>query len=1834
MSKEVDNRVVEMRFDNTDFEKNCDRTLKSLDKLDNALKFKDAQKGFNELEKSSDRVNFGGLSGSIDSVSVKLNTMQAVAIGVLTNIANKAVDSAAVFAKSLSLDQIFAGWSKYEEKTSAVQMIVNQGYDLQEVENQMEKLNWFTDETSYNFTDMANNIGKFTAQGQDLERSTTAMEGISTWAALSGAGIMGASRAMYNLSQALGMGSVRVQDWMSIENANMATAEFKNTVIETAKELGKLSEDTTVTASNFRTTLSTNWFDSDVLMATLEKYGSFTDKLNEATEATGLTATEMLRYIEKYKTGSADLSAITGENTSVIVQYVKELGDSEYELGYKAFKAAQEAKTFTEAIIATKDAVSTAWLNVFQTIFGGYDEARHLWTNLANELYDVFAEPVNGINEVLSSAFTSSWDTLLEKVHELTSIDLDDFKTTLQEVGIKNHRITQSMIDDAGSLYDSFKYGWATSDVFTTAIDKYISKVEGMSEAELEAAGYTKDYVEELKSFREQIVSSDTELNGLIKTLGKASARDNFIDAFWNIFHAITGVIQAIKEGFREIFPPKTAEDIVNISEKVKELTERLNLFNEDGETLNETGQKLKQTFQGVFAVFGIAKDILDKVFQILSPIWGATDGLGDSVLTLTAKIGVWLTSLRDWIRDSETLNKVVGWLTTAVQFMVEVIQMVWDKLKVVFDWLNEHVFSKVVSWIDEFIGKFKKDGDETVSVVEKIEAALDSIITVIGGAILAIGDFFKKIWGWLTQLWTWIKSWGIWEDLKNFFANLKTSLSELWDVLRSGAEDGSLMAWLVTLASTGFAYKITKGVKDIMDAVTSFANRLADIGMSFSKFLDSITGSFEKMQKNIKYKIVRNIAISVLLLAAAVALLANTFSENSNAAFAGLGAVVGLTLMLVAILKVIEKMDIDMDKIKKQINAMIPLAAAIFVAALAFKILSTIDADGLWHAVIAMAAISVALIAAAKFLDKLSSSGGSIVKAASGLLIFSVAFVILAGAAKIFATMSWEELAKAGTAIGAISIILVGSAELLSRVNGGNVVKAASGLLIFSVAFAILGGAAKIFATMDWEELGKAGTAIAAISIILVGSAELLSRINGAEVVKSASGLLILSVAITILAAVAKIFATMEWGDMAKAAAGIGGLSLILVAVAELLARVNGTEIIKSSVGLLIFTKVILKLVGIAAILGALPIDMLNQGLKYLGIMGAGIAAFAYIMSNLDGVTMLETAGSMAILSAAILTMSLALIMLSSIDPKSALIGAGIILGLMAAFGAIGALIGPSVGYLIAFSEALLFFGVAMAAIGIGLLTTAAAFELFFNTFVKVADYIISKPLTFVTAIKIILDGIKELVVQFIKNIISGWKEIVVFASEAFHEMKEPLKQFIVDFFEVLRTLVPQIITLIKETIINICIAIVEMSPFIKDAIVQVIGDGIRGLLELLPLVADFIIQFTLEACRVLRETSSTVIDTVTEILGKLIEQALTLMPQLTELLIALTNSLCETLLTTAPKINETVTTLILGLLTEISENIEQVVELGIQIAINLINGIADKIGDVVQAGVNLVLNLIQGIADALNDDDNQERFRKAFVDLIVGVIKTVFTSFKIIGDIGKKAWEFMKSVWRDHIKPKFEEIKSKVKEIGHNIIEGIKEGIHDKIESLKAKCKEVTDAITGKIKDLLNIHSPSKVMAEIGKYTIMGMAQGIDKNASKAVNSMENLGNSMIDTTSTIAYKIAQALDQDMDISPTITPIMDLSQIQNGVGSINSMIGGTRGINGTISIASRATNGFNATMGAKNAEAIRIAETTGSSKAFNNTFNITGNNPKEIANEVSRIIAKQVERKNDQWA
>lgn len=809
MSSNVDERVVKLSFDNKKFEENVNQSISTLDKFNDQLRFDNVSDGTARVEAS-------------------FSAMEVAIFTVINRITNGIIDLGVQLVKSLSVDNITTGWVKFGQKTTSVATLAAQNIKIagksiddytqrmDVVNEQLQKLNWFTDETSYNFTDMVDNIGKFTAAGRDLDESVKAMEGIATWASLSGQNAATASRAMYQLAQALGKGNIQLIDWRSIQNANMDTQEFRQTVLDTAVSIGQLTKEgqnyitkagTKFNINQFTEQLSSKWFTSDVLIKSLDKYSSAVEQVYEIAQREGITASEVM---EKY-------------------------GDQLDVFGLKAFKSAQEAKTLADVMNSVKDAVSTGWMNTAEKIFGGYDESKVLWSELADQLYDVFAEGGNFRNQVLGL-----WK------------DLGGRANLFGEHGSSNQGAFWNIYDAIIAVKDLITETWNSifsDNQFTSADDK----------AKAAAASF-KQLTTNLQAFTKRVkdtIANSTQLRMILT--GIFSVIKLGVYTLQAIRYAIDPIIDAAKDLAKNLFN-KVAAFTANLN-KVEKITGAINkvatavhdTLSSLVEIINPTGiLESFLTFLGNLKDAFIQLDLVGTVENVFSSFF---EGLktGGGTVENAQRIIKGLSSVLSII--GKTLVSVAGILG---KYILPVISNILDILSTIVGFVSGLLVS-LLAIVGDFFSSLDdviKNGGTSITTVggkildfvktlpDKLQK-LTPIIASLGRVIAALIDIIVLIPKALDNISKRLTGKGIIENISNLFDTIAKTVENFRDQMASG--DSSKVSNGLLGALGGFINSLINVLGSLVKVLTPLIN-LA------SKALDLLATLFVKIADGFNY--------------------------------------------------------------------------------------------------------------------------------------------------------------------------------------------------------------------------------------------------------------------------------------------------------------------------------------------------------------------------------------------------------------------------------------------------------------------------------------------------------------------------------------------------------------------------------------------------------------------------------------------------------------------------------------------------------------------------------------------------------------------------------------------------------------------------------------------------------------------------------------------------------------------------------------------------------------------------------------------------------------------
>lgn len=1033
MSTEVDQRVVEMRFDNKQFESNVSTTISSLDKLKQRLNLTGATKGLEDVNSAAKKVDMTPLVDSVQTVGLKFNWLHTYADQTMRRITDSVNSAAKRIVSALTIDPVKMGFSEYETQINAVQTILanteSKGKTLEDVNSALDELNKYADKTIYNFTEMTRNIGTFTAAGVDLDTSVSAIKGIANLAAVSGSTSQQASTAMYQLSQAMASGTVKLMDWNSVVNAGMGGQVFQDALKETARVHGIAIDDIINKQGSFRESLSEGWLSTEILTETLSK---FTGDLSE----------EQLKSMG----------------------YTEEQIKSIMKLGQTANDAATKVKTFSQLFDTLKEAAQSGWTQTWEIIVGDFEEAKAFLTEVSDTIGGMLNKSAEARNEMLEN--------------------------------------------------------W--------------------------------------------------------KVLGGRTA---LIDSLRNVFEGLGSIITPIKEAFREIFPPMTAERLFELTEGLKNLTEKLKIG-------DDTADKIKRTFKGLFAVIDIAKQIFVEAFKGVMTLFGGIDKLGGGLLDATANIGDWLVKLNESVRSSEIFNKIF-------QGIAEVLGAVAKAGLGVLAFLKERFVAPGIEVIAELLSNLKDNmgrvGDAAGGMKDGIVAAFDEI-----GSFLANCSVFKLF----DALWKAIKI--IASGIGKAFSALTGGLVKM-----VGANDFSgILDFVNSVIAGGIGIGIIKFLKSLKQPLDGLGDMLDNV----TGILDGVRGCFEAYQSQLKAGALMKIAGAIALLTAALVVLSLIEGDRLSVA---IGAITTLFVELMTAMSFIGKID-KTGLIKTSVGILV-ISEALLILALAMKLLSTMSWSDLGVALAGLTGGLGALIIAVNLLPDRKVN-----KAAKAMRQMSTALLILSLALKIMGSMSWSEMAVGLVTMAASLGILVAALHLLPKDVGLKVI----GMVSLATALVILAAALKIMSTMSWGEMAVGLAALAGSMLILVVALNSMKM-----ALPGALAMLIVAPALILLASALKIMATMSWEELGIGLVALAGsLTVLAIALNAMLTALPGAA------ALLVATAALAVLAPVLVLLGSMSWESIAKGLITIAGAFAIIGVAALVLSPLIP-AILALAGAIALI-------------------------------------------------------------------------------------------------------------------------------------------------------------------------------------------------------------------------------------------------------------------------------------------------------------------------------------------------------------------------------------------------------------------------------------------------------------------------------------------------------------------------------------------------------------------------------------------------------------------------
>ena len=1270
MSREVDQRVVEMQFNNAQFERNTKQSLSTIEKLKAALKFDDVGDSFSGITKAAKNVNLEPVSDGANEVYYRFKALDVVAGTVLSNITAKAMTLGWTLTKALTIDPMKSGLAEYETQINSVQTILantqKEGTNLAQVNAALDELNRYADMTIYNFTEMTRNIGTFTAAGVKLDTSVQAIKGIANLAAVSGSTSQQASTAMYQLSQALAAGTVKLMDWNSVVNAGMGGQVFQDALKETARVHGVAIDEMIAKEGSFRETLQHGWLTASILTETLAK---FTGDLTE----------EELRAIG----------------------YTEEQIDAIIKMGETANDAATKVKTFTQLIDTLKEAVQSGWTQSWEYIIGDFEEAKELWTEISDRLQTVISQSAEARNALLQGGLQSGLNQFIDQ----GITDYSDLLTDmLTKVGKASGAITDEEIESAGGLAKTLKSGWLNADMLESSllqVVKEAKELSEMSDEQLESMSLSREKVNDiLKQFtelEEKVQDGTISIDEFIEKMNRPSGRENLIQSLYNVMDSFGKLMGTVKGAFDEVFPPMTAETLYKITESIRDLTSNLIIS-------DDTADKLRRTFKGLFSIAKIGVNIITTLARAIGNTVRAVDNLGviqgaaGQFLEITSAIGDFLSMIADATNGLSLIGEGFSNAASKVSSFSELFTVATKALQSKFSIPELNIPVEDLTENFSQISASLKDFGFSDSVIDSLDkliklistsgvSAFTLFATAVSAAFYAIKDILINFTEFIPNASRVIL------DLPatagnafSEFANgVKKSASAIMASMNEMMRPFNTLIDLIADAirsTTGFdIYRILSLVDVGLLAV--MVGRLAQSTKSLSdvfkdpvtKALESISGAFNSIGSAAKswrrqntIKSIQYVAVAMLALSGALYVMSKIGMKGM---VTGMGAIVVMTYTMVVAMGKLRKSlaDISTGKLVGLAVVMASVAGGVSVLANAMK--SLVEAltpsgeedllSNLMVFVSVMAGLAILLDSIGDFAQ---ASGTA---KASAILSLSIMLISLSGALRNM-SVAVEQLAN--IEIGRLVVGLTAAVALVATLQNVATKTDFSGFGAFN-GLALVGLATSLYiiatAVSKLSEI-PSNLALSVLSMVaVIGAMSVVAKEMRGLKFTSGAAMIAMATSILILYQAIKQYSKLKFSEFAsggyKVAAALTALTVAAIALSR-----NEGGVLAASVGLIAMSTALLLVEGVIKRFAEMNFLAMAQGLIGFGVsLGGMVVALSSL--TLLGPGLAATVSALGKLSLALIGMSAAFAIFNMLD-----LG-GIAGGLLALVGVLGTL-------------------------------------------------------------------------------------------------------------------------------------------------------------------------------------------------------------------------------------------------------------------------------------------------------------------------------------------------------------------------------------------------------------------------------------------------------------------------------------------------------------------------------------------------------------------------------
>lgn len=1812
MSNIIDQRVVEMHFDNQKFEDNVSTSMSTLEKLKQSLNFSNASKGLENLDASAKNVNMNFLGDAVQSVHAKFSALEVMGVTALANITNSAINAGKKIVSSLTIDPIKTGFSEYETQIGAIQTILantsSKGTSLDDVNNALDILNQYADKTIYNFTEMTRNIGTFTAAGIDLDTSVNAIQGIANLAAVSGSTSQQASTAMYQLSQALASGTVKLMDWNSVVNAGMGGEVFQNALKETARVHGIAIDQLIAENGSFRDSLQEGWITAEILTETLEKFTMSTE---------GLTETEIEANREKLKT----------------IGYTDDQIDGIFKLGKTATDAATKVKTFSQLYDTLKEAAQSGWTQTWEYIIGDFEESKTLFTGAYDAISSIINASAKSRNELVKgwkdlggrTALIESIKNAFKGIYSIVTTISEAFKTIfppatsqqlhLLTIGLKE--FTEKLIlgkDSLEKIKSTFKGLFSILDIVKQAFFAVFNAVKPLF-GEVDNIGggildLTSKWGEWLTNLNKSIKINNTFGKGIakIKELFSSLKLPDLSNMFngSSIFGGLHTVLESIQKGMSNV-----SDSAANMKSGVEIAIDRIGNFLANSTFFNflkilwESITKIGSGIAKAFGEFG--SGFIDRLAN--------SDYTGIIELLNAISIGGIAIGISKFVKNLSEVTKTVGGFSKNA---VGILDSVKGCLESYQNSLKAESLKAIATAIAILVGALF-----VLSLIDN-DALNNAIkgITLLFGELVGSLALLTKVSGGMKNVFKATSAMITMSAAVLIMAFALKSLGELSpEQLKTGIE-GILGLTIILIAAAKImsseSKTVIKGAGQMIVmaiALKILASACEDLSqLSWGQLAVGLTGIAGLMGEMIIFtkligspeKLIST-GIGLIAIAAAIKILASAIEDIGSLSIEQIGkGLLGMTGALLAISLVLNILPKDIFVIGV---GLVAVSSAIVILAGALMLMGNMSWDAIAKGLVALGG---SLLILAIGLNMMSGT----LSGSAALIVAAIALAILTPVLSILGAMSWEAIAKGLVAIAG-SFAIIGLAGLLLGPIVPAILALSGAILLIGVSilaagagFALLGVGLSLVAVgitaLVASVAGGATALVAALTVIITGLIGLIPNIV------EAVGLGIVSIIRTIAGSVSEIAQCIKTLV----------LSLIDVLVSCVPKLVEGALVLISSLLSSLAThapeiidSLITFIIGILDGLTARMPELLESIFKFVKSIFSGLIDllngmdFASIVKGMVGIGLM--AGLVALLS--IITPFIPGAMVAILGMGALIVELGL---LLTAIGALAQI--PGVKWLINEGGALLaeigsaigkFVGSIISGFASGLTSNLPKIGQDLSDFMTKASVFIEGAKKVDASV---IDGVKKLIETIV--LMSGANVVESFASWLTGSSSiDKFGDEIASFGPKIKSFADSVTGIKTESVENASNAakiLFEMSENLPNSgglVSKIFGekhlsDFATELLLFGPSLKAYAlsvkgikfeeIESSANAAKILMDLSTNLPnsgglfswfsgDNDIASFGKNLEEfgkslaayalsvsaidanAIINSANAAIALSSFANSIPETggffsLFSGDSGMSDFGKNLVsfgesLFKYYDSIKNIDTTILTAVITEVNNLIAMAKSMLDIDTSSVSSFAKALKTLGQ-----NGVDEFIEAFTDAVDDVEKAAKDMIQkfIDGVDGKK--EDLKDKFRDLLDTAIEKIDTfwdDFKTAGAYMVDGFCNGITEDIWKAEAQARLMAQAADSAARDELGINSPSKVGYSIGNFFGLGFVKGISDYEDIAYNSSAGMADYAKKGLSNAVSKINDFVENGIDTQPTIRPVLDLSNLESGTRRISSL-------------------------------------------------------------------------------